>query len=145
MTHAVGLVDSNCYVTNRSSCYEALFGATCRSSVLICPRIQRQRPACQLWPMSSLFLLDVYGKVTFVYLTLGDTTWTSLECYGTRSWISVDMKIFVQWSLYFEIMVCNFLFSITNYLVYVKCCKIYFQSTKANRELRVCQYDQMLK
>ena len=30
------------------------------------PCIQRQHPAHQLWPMSSLFLLDVYGSNPFL-------------------------------------------------------------------------------
>ena len=51
------------YVKSRSSHYEALFGATCGASVLICPRIQRQGSACQQGPMSSLFLLDVYDEL----------------------------------------------------------------------------------
>ena len=55
-------VDSSSYVTSHSSHYEALFGAICRASVLICPRIQTQWLACQLWPMMSLFILDVYGS-----------------------------------------------------------------------------------
>ena len=50
-------IDSSSYV--HSHRYEALFGALCRASVLICPWIQHQ--ACQLRPMSSLFLLDVYA------------------------------------------------------------------------------------
>ena len=54
-------VDCISYVVSHSNRYEALFGATCGASVLICPWIQRQRPARQLHPMSSLFLLDVYG------------------------------------------------------------------------------------
>ena len=52
-------IDSSSYVASHSHRYEALFGALCRASVLICPWIQHQ--ACQLRPMSSLFLLDVYA------------------------------------------------------------------------------------
>ena len=33
---------------------------------MICPRIQRQWPAHQLKPMSSLFILDVYGRNSFI-------------------------------------------------------------------------------
>ena len=36
----------------------------------ICPLIQRRRPACQLRPMSSLFLLDVYGRTLLYLLSL---------------------------------------------------------------------------
>ena len=53
-------VDCSSYVTICSSCYEALFGAICGASVLICPQIQCQRQARQLQPMRTLFPLDVY-------------------------------------------------------------------------------------
>ena len=52
-------------LTVGSSHVKTHFGAVCWASVLIYPRIQRhgcmQWPACQLWQMSSLFLLDVYA------------------------------------------------------------------------------------
>ena len=63
-------VDCISYVVSHSNRYEALFGATCGASVLICPWIQRQRPARQLWPMSSVFLLDVYGLESSCYLSM---------------------------------------------------------------------------
>ena len=68
-SHWLGLpafVDSSNYIAIASD-HKIRFGALCRASVLNCPWIQSvliQRPACQLWPMSSLFILDVYGVTT---------------------------------------------------------------------------------
>ena len=67
------LIGRSNYVASCSSLYEALFGAICGASELICPHIQRQWPAHKLWPMSSLFLLDVYGwAIVVVHLRLLD-------------------------------------------------------------------------
>ena len=41
---------------------KAHIGAIWGASALICPHIQCQQPARQLWPISSLFLLDVRGS-----------------------------------------------------------------------------------
>ena len=61
-------VDCSSNVASSSSCYEALFGATCWASVLICPWILRQQQARQLWPMSSLFILDVYASTLQLFV-----------------------------------------------------------------------------
>ena len=53
-------VDASSYVTSHSSHHKIQFGTICRASVLICPHIQRQRPARQQQPMSGLLLLDVH-------------------------------------------------------------------------------------
>ena len=56
-------VDTCSYITN---CHKTQFGAVCEVSVLLCPWIQchccMQWQACQLWPISRLFLLDVSGS-----------------------------------------------------------------------------------
>ena len=55
-------VDSSSCVTN---CHKTCYGTVCGAGVLICLACCSmafiQQPACQLRPMSSLFLLDVYG------------------------------------------------------------------------------------
>ena len=43
LARPAAFVDCSSYVAICSSRYEALFGATCGSGVLICPQIQHQR------------------------------------------------------------------------------------------------------
>ena len=52
-------VDTSSYVASRHSHHKIHFGTVCGASILICPSA---KPACQLWLMSSLFILDIYGE-----------------------------------------------------------------------------------
>ena len=79
------------YVASCSSRYEALFGTRSRASVLICPCIQRQWQACQLWPMSSLFLLDVY-EVGPYYLS---------SCWVSRGENHLKQKFYLHFTSYY--------------------------------------------
>ena len=79
-------VDASSYVASRSSCHKAHFGTSiCRASVLICPHIQGQWTAHQLWPMGSLFLLSWSMIQMLVHLKTSPTLKDRLFKFCRRS------------------------------------------------------------
>ena len=77
----------------------------CQMSIKICPCIQGQRLDCQLRPMSSLFLLDVYGPILYL---LNETSQNSntlplrMEWAGSKKWLNPNVLPLVTFRVVVE-------------------------------------------